>query len=190
MKISDKAGAKGVQIAGALAVLLMLAGCAGSGGVPASGASSPQQAAPAATALRSADTVVDGGEDDAPVIGRLPPQELEPGSCGLFLWAQDTRRALVFFAESLSGQGRLIVDGAEQTVTRSNAEGNSAFGQFERQTYGGAALTVDLTLGFETQNRMIGGVRVPRGVMSVAQPGGWRLSVPVAGLIGCTPPEN
>ena len=118
-------------------------------------------------------------------IGTLAPQRLTPGSCGMFLWIRSAARKMVLFADAAPGKGLMIFDGQSVELSRTLADGPSAFGHFTLQEFAGAGLTVTLDLTLDAREGMSDGVAVPQGSMRVAQADGWQIVLPVGGLVAC-----
>ncbi|MEQ8736716.1 MAG: hypothetical protein RIC29_17470 [Rhodospirillaceae bacterium] len=121
------------------------------------------------------------------LIGPLRPQQLHAGQCGLFLWTRSEERELVFFGNSDRAEGKMMIADEETTYARVSAEGGAVFGQHPRQTFQNGDVTVTLILEIEGRANMSGGAVVPRGSLRFEQTGGWKLVLPVGGLIACQP---
>jgi len=118
-------------------------------------------------------------------IGTLAPRQLTAGTCGLFLWVRSSQRKLIFFAEATPGAGSMMFDNAPIQLTRTLADGASAFGHFARQEFVADGLDVRLDLTLDAREGMTDGVAVPQGSMRVEQSDGWQIVLPVGGLIAC-----
>lgn len=119
-------------------------------------------------------------------IGVLPPRErLEAGACGLYIWSVGDRRRLVLYSTNRLEGAKMMVDGREQMLRRTAAEGNPALGQFNRQTFAAEDLTVRLSIDAERRAGIIDGAVVPRGSLRVIADDGWEIVMPVVGLIAC-----
>ncbi|MFC7158119.1 hypothetical protein [Pseudidiomarina halophila] len=79
----------------------------------------------------------DAAKDSAPAIqsftfesgiSTLPPREMQPGQCGLFLWSKVPQRELVFYSNSADMTGDMMIDGAARSLTRTSAEGEGFYG--------------------------------------------------------------
>ena len=121
------------------------------------------------------------------LIGPLRPQQLREGQCGLFLWTRSEERELVFFGNGARAEGKMMIAGEETTYTRVSAEGGAVFGQHPRQKFQSGDVTITLILEIEGRTNMTGGAVVPRGSLRFEQKGGWKLVLPVGGLIACQP---
>ena len=118
-------------------------------------------------------------------LGVLPPQALEAGACGLFLWARDSRADLVFFTSDSDSQAHIAFDGRAMALPRTLADGEFLFGQYTRQQFAGDALNLSLAVQPDAQSRMIGGTVVRHGTLSIEDAKGWSIVMPVAGMIAC-----
>jgi hypothetical protein len=118
-------------------------------------------------------------------LGVLPPQELEAGACGLFLWARGSRANLVFFTSDSNNQGHIVFDDRAIALPRTLADGELLFGQYTRQQFAGEALILRLAVQPDRDSRMIGGTVVRHGTLSIEDAKGWSIVMPVAGMIAC-----
>lgn len=118
-------------------------------------------------------------------IGTLPPQELEDGSCGMFLWARDSHRNLVFFTSDRTRQAHLVLDGQQIALPRTVAEGDLVFGQYTRQEFSQAGIDLRLVVQPDPDSGIIGGAVVRQGMLNIRDAKGWDFVLPVAGLIAC-----
>ena len=115
----------------------------------------------------------------------LPQQTVQAGSCGLFLWANTAKRALVFYASDGMAQGTVMLDGKQTMIPRTQAHGETVFGHFSRQTYKNDALQITLSYRAEIREGLHKGAVVRDASMRVVEASGWEIVMPVAGLIGC-----
>lgn len=144
-------------------------------------------ATPGAPAVPPAVAATTAAPDLENRIGELPPQQLAPGQCGLFLWGKSVPPQLVLFGTGREGQARMVLDGRAVDLVRATAEGDPVFGQFPRQSFALAGAEIGLTLEFERRPDLVGGAMVPRGLLELRDAAGWSQVMPVAGLIGCQP---
>jgi|GEM_PF-633937 len=155
-----------------LAMAVALSACAAGG---------PQSAAPATdSAAQTAQT-----QSLPQRVGTLPPQVLQDGACGMFLWARGSRARLVFFTSNTDNEGHIVLDGRDVGLPRSVADGDFLFGQYTRQQFAGDALTLSLSVQPDPESRMIGGTVVRHGTLRIEDRAGWSLVLPVAGMIAC-----
>lgn len=117
-------------------------------------------------------------------LGTLSPQELETGQCGLFLWTNASEPRLVF-ASLNDGNASMIINGENLEFTRSAAEGQEHYGQFELQSFIGADMSVKLNMVIERRTSIVDGAAIPSATLRVTEASGWETVVPVGGLIGC-----
>lgn len=118
-------------------------------------------------------------------IGTLPPQTLEDGACGMFLWARDSRRNLVFFTSDRSGAARFILDDRELELPRTAADGDLVFGQYTRQQFADSGVSLRVVVRPDPGSGLIGGAVLRQGMMNIRDGEGWSLVLPVAGMIAC-----
>ena len=137
---------------------------------------------------RSSPVVAQAEAPDETRIGSLAARRLSAGSCGLFLWIRNAQRKQVLFADAATRTAEMMFDGAPVELTRTLADGPSAFGHFARQDFTGAGLSVTLDLTLDAREGMTDGVAVPQGSMRVSQPDGWQIVLPVGGLVACQRP--
>ncbi|MFC7050306.1 hypothetical protein [Emcibacter nanhaiensis] len=153
----------------AVLALVLLAGCTTSGSDAAKKDSAP--------AIQS--FTFESG------ISTLPPREMQPGQCGLFLWSKVPQRELVFYSNSADMTGDMMIDGAARSLTRTSAEGEGFYGQFTRQVFDGEGYSVQLLLEPELRDGMANSVVIPRGSLRLTKPDGWEHVMAVGGLISC-----
>lgn len=152
------------------AATFCVAACAGTNGL--------ETAAQAAEAASAINTV--------PVDG-LPPQRLEPGQCGLFLWGMSAPRRFVFFTEGTAGEALVLVNDAAVSMPMTTA-GGEVFGQFltlmkfEAPSTGGS-VTVSINPGEPLE----GGQRVESGNIMFRDKEGWETVLPITGVRACMP---
>jgi len=122
-------------------------------------------------------------------IGPLPPQQLEEGECGLFLWSRDDAPELIFFANLSRSRALMNLDGTLTPMARASEDGAAQAGLTRQQSWrgqGGAAAGLSLEIG----ESLRGGVRVPVASVRVTQADGWDRVVPAAGLTACQTGEG
>lgn len=118
----------------------------------------------------------------------LPAQPLNAGSCGMFLWGQSAGEPVfVLAAYAQPAEARVRIDGRDRTLRRTGAEGESASGHFERQTYTDRGVSITIDVEFAADRTMVDGVALERATMRVVDGDGWETIIPVGGLIGCQP---
>ncbi len=117
----------------------------------------------------------------------LPPQELKPGQCGLFLWGMSAPRKFSFFKEGTSSDALVLVDGVATTMAMTSA-GGDVFGQFMTQmtfVLSASGQTVVATL--EPGQLLDGGQRVESGNLLFRTADAWETVLPVTGVRACLP---
>ncbi len=118
----------------------------------------------------------------------LPAQPLNPGSCGMFLWGQSAGEPVfVLAAYAQPAEARVRIDGRDRTLRRTAAEGQSASGHFERQTYTDRGVSITVDVEFAADRAMVDGVAIEQASMRVLDSDGWETIIPVGGLVGCQP---
>lgn len=138
-----------------------------------------------ATVVRSGEQQASSPQNDAGLpLGTLAPRKLNVGECGMFLWARNAERNLVFF-NTRGGAGRMVLDGQEVSLTRVAADGAEVLGQFEQQTFSYDGLAIELQLQFESRPGLARGAVIPQGALRLKRNDGWEYIQPVAGLVGC-----
>lgn len=117
----------------------------------------------------------------------LPPQTLEAGECGLFLWGMAAPRRFSFFTESSSGEALVFHEGTAHTLVQTDASGE-VFGQFFTETqYLSADGTWSVNLSITPGDILEGGQRVETGRLVTTSADGWETVLPVTGVRACIP---
>jgi len=147
-----------------LVALACLGGCASTGSVAAS--------------------ATDGGSAAGAKAASLPPQTLEPGGCGLFLWTRDDPRHFVLFFPAGGLEAEAMLNGRQQTLSVESQEGD-VFGQFmtrmSMRDTDGERVSLTLAPGDEIE----GGRKVPLARMISKDAEGWEIITPLTGLTAC-----
>lgn len=119
-------------------------------------------------------------------LDELEPQSLERGSCGMFLWARVAEQPVfVFVALANPAEARVRINGRQQFLRRTAAEGQSRHGHFESQTYSGGGVTMEADVRFGVTNQVRDGVILDGGVLRMRDREGWETIVPVTGMVAC-----
>ena len=119
-------------------------------------------------------------------LEEIPPQPLEEGSCGLFLWARGDEPVLVLATFQDTNQAYIRADGDLRSLRRTRFAGERVHGHFERQIFSDGRLTLDVDLHFDTERALRDGAVVERGVIRVTSGReGWQAVVPVGGVVAC-----
>lgn len=121
----------------------------------------------------------------------LPPQNLEPGDCGLFLWSQTGASKFIFFRRAGEGYARLLI-GEENTPLIATDFSGDLFGQFfTKQEYDAQNSSLKVDLEFTAGEDLIDGARISSGRFRITDPDGWVTTIPVLGVRACRPtPED
>ena len=120
-------------------------------------------------------------------IGALPPQTLEPGECGLFLFAPRPTPRFVFFSNATTGYAKMVIDGEPVTLSRSAAGGEVFDQNFSDTSYIAPAFGLELQVRVRPGSEAEGGTEVESGSLNLARDGGWSVVIPVAGASTCQP---
>lgn len=116
----------------------------------------------------------------------LPPQRMNSGQCGLFLWAQGSQQpAFIFASFNEPAEARLRPNGRERTLARTAVEGQSFSGVYENQTFTDGRLTVVVEVVFDPDRELRDGVVVDRGVIRLRDEAGWETILPIGGMAAC-----
>lgn len=117
----------------------------------------------------------------------LPPQELKPGQCGLFLWGMSAPRMFVLFKEGASGNALILMDGIPTSLAMTSS-GGDVFGQFMTQMkFANPASGQTVTMTLEPGQSLDGGQRVESGNLLFRNADGWETILPVTGVRACMP---
>jgi hypothetical protein len=117
----------------------------------------------------------------------LPPQELEAGECGLFLWGMAAPRRFTFFSEASTGEALMLHEGTAQKLIVTDTNGE-VFGQFFTETqYLSADGTWSVNLSLKPGEILEGGQRVESGRLVTTGADGWETVLPVTGVRACIP---
>lgn len=117
----------------------------------------------------------------------LPPQRLEAGQCGLFLWGMSAPRRFVFFTEGSSGDALVLLGETPSTLPMTSA-GGDVFGQFlTRMSFEDPASKATVTVTIKPGEAIEGGQRVDSGNILLRDTAGWETVLPVTGVRACMP---
>ena len=119
-------------------------------------------------------------------IGALPAQQLQPGECGLFLFAAKPTRRFVFFATASGKTGLMKLNGEMVTLVRTAGEGPVIDQHFTEQVYAAPAYGLTLTISIDLTSTALAGTRVDGGSMRLERQDGWKMVVPVGGATTCS----
>jgi hypothetical protein len=115
-------------------------------------------------------------------LGELPPQEMPPNSCALFLWDRASEKRVVMAVAS-PATVRVMRDGKAVDLPQIRADGTPVLGFAPQARYGDAAFSVGLNLDIVASEG--GGAVIRNGAVTVTGADGGAVVAPVAGLIGC-----
>ncbi len=158
-------------MAGLLGAVL-LTGCATPGGLPFP--AGPQAAAPEAEAPALVE-----------VLDQLPPQQLDAGECAGFFWSADAEHRFLAFENETGGYARVFADGQVHEFAVPSRQGSYIAGDPYQRHYVDAARQLDMRLTGTIGERLPEGQRIERAVLSIQQPDGQRLVIPVIGHHAC-----
>lgn len=118
------------------------------------------------------------------VLGALTDSALPKGACGMVLWTLDEQKPAPVFRYLAGKTGEILVNGKPVPLQRMDAQGASAYGVFEDQTFlAENGLKVGVAVRFSLD--FDGGSYLERGLITVETAEGWRTVAPSAGLAGC-----
>ncbi len=118
-------------------------------------------------------------------IGELPKQELAPGACAAFLWAQTPSHALIAMLSANPALIRYAPGGVVTDLARTSAEGDARYGLMPQSSYAGGDTTVSADLTIVERADIQNGAAITSGTLSIGKAGGDTVVVPIVGLIGC-----
>ena len=122
----------------------------------------------------------------APAAGpltELPPQQLEPGRCALFLWDKASRQRIAMLSASPTASLRARIDGQLIDLPQASASGSAVMGFAPNARYRSAARQLDVAVTILPTGS--GGAVVRDGSLTVTEADGSALGIPVAGILGC-----
>lgn len=119
------------------------------------------------------------------VLTELPPQSLQAGACGMFLWSRGPQPAFVFVAYDTPAVARIAVSGRTIALRRTAFTGERVSGHFERQTFSDGSATVEADVRFDLDRPIRDGAIIGEGVLRLVSPGGWQTVTPVGGMVAC-----
>ncbi len=118
-------------------------------------------------------------------LSDVPPQQLNPGQCGLALWTLAPSGRRLFWADAAPPVARIVLDGHERTLPRTEEEGEAAFGFAPRSTYAGDGVLLTVDIELETRGNLLGGAVVRAGSIALTAADGTETVLPVTGLVAC-----
>lgn len=117
-------------------------------------------------------------------IGDLPAQTLKPGQCGLFLFTPFPSARFVFFSESATKSGKIILNGQKRTLALASTKGALMDQHYTDTVYKTAGQTT-ISVEIDEFERTEIGVRIETGLINIKDSEGWNLTVPVSGRTAC-----
>lgn len=121
------------------------------------------------------------------VFAELPPQELAPGQCALFLWARTTPARRFLMATQNPASARVSLDGRTLDVPLTAWDGEAVYGLHEIQTFSGDGITLTVRFSAEERKGLVGGLVAPNATVEYRDAAGWETVIPAAGMIACQP---
>lgn len=165
-----------------LAALVLLAGCATTGGQDAE---QQGQVGPGGPLL---------ADSEAPDPGVLTSADIPKGRCGMILWTRSGASTVPIFRSVDDGQASMVIDGAPVTLTLTGRGGESRLGIPAVQRFAGTLPATNEDGGpVEVTVRAVWGLPFPAGAyvqdaaLTVQGADGWSRVVPTAGIAGCKP---
>lgn len=117
----------------------------------------------------------------------LPPQTLDAGECGLFLWGMAAPRRFTFFTEASSSEALILHEGTPQKLVATETNGE-VFGQFFTEIqYLSADGAWSVNVSLKPGEMLEGGQRVESGRLVTTGSDGWETVLPVTGVRACIP---
>jgi hypothetical protein len=116
-------------------------------------------------------------------LSELPPQQLEPGRCALFLWDKASRQRIAMLSASPTASLRARIDGQLTDLPQASASGSAVMGFAPTARYRSAARQLDVALTILPTGS--GGAVVRDGSLTITESDGSALVIPVAGILGC-----
>ncbi len=120
-------------------------------------------------------------------IGALGPQTLEHGACGLFLWQKRHDPTLVFFSRLDQSAAFMVINGDRIRLDIRAAPKIQEQGQTHQLHLSNDDLDLTATVTVHTGRKSGSGVLVPEAQLKLRAGQGPRITMPLAGLVGCQP---
>lgn len=115
-------------------------------------------------------------------LTELPPQQLEPGRCALFLWDRASRQRIAMLSPTPASL-RARIDGQIVDLPQASASGTAVMGFAPSARYRSASRQFDVALTILPTGT--GGAVVRDGSLTITEADGSALVLPVAGILGC-----
>lgn len=115
-------------------------------------------------------------------LAELPPQQLAPGQCALFLWDRASGKRIAMLGRTPPVM-RLQLDGRALDLQAETRAGEAVMGFAPNSRFRSAARTYDVQLTILPATA--GGAVVRDGSLTITEADGSAVVLPVAGLAGC-----
>jgi hypothetical protein len=115
-------------------------------------------------------------------LAELPPQQLAPGQCALFLWDRASGRRIAMLGRTPPIL-RAIIDGRAMDLPAETREGEAVMGFAPTSRFRVAGRIYDVRLTILPATA--GGAVVRDGSLTITEADGSAVVLPVAGLAGC-----
>ena len=119
------------------------------------------------------------------ILSALPPQKLEPGECGLFLFTERPTPRFVFFGQSAKQQGLVRHYGDELELVMVESSGEVFDQTFSEQSFEAPSKGIKIHVSLNEYVASDNGARVPSGSLRLTDAEGWVTVTPVAGATAC-----
>ncbi|WP_300528767.1 hypothetical protein [Maricaulis sp.] len=123
--------------------------------------------------------------DAVEALSELPAQPLVAGACGTFFWSADSSHRFLAFENETEGFARVFANGQVNAFSFPARQSSFIVGDPYERRYVDAGRQLDLRLTGTVGERLPEGQRIERSVLSIQQPDGQRLVIPVIGHYAC-----
>ena len=179
MTLSSRILSKGLALTAGLA-LMACASTEETGDGPTARAQATETGQSARTAGRSS--------REAPMPGALTTDNLEPGTCGMLLWALEGTKPQLVFRHTDNGAAQMMIGGEPVRLELIDSGGEQRYGIAARQVFvlaQNAAEATEVRVNAVFGIPFDGGTYVEKGLITLRNSDGWERVTPVAGLAGC-----
>jgi len=118
-------------------------------------------------------------------LDQLEPQRLDPGQCGMFLWADGRQSSFVMVVYDNPASALYRPNGDNHIIERTAFAGARVQGQFEQQTFVDRRSTVEVNVTFDGDRPVTDGAILRSGVIRIRNREGWETVIPVGGMVAC-----
>ncbi len=118
----------------------------------------------------------------------LEPQALEPGRCGLFVWASagaSEQPAFILVAYDQPSEAHVRINGDRRRLARVSFAGEAQYGQFQTQAFSDGQVTISVSAQFDPNKPVQDGAVIKSGVLKLIGDDGWETVLPIAGMAAC-----